>query len=124
MTHVLLDTSFILTAFRLRRLDLLEIRQVAGGKIAIPSAVSAELRKLGKAAVLEYLVANGCVLLPGDEKYADAEIISLVRRAQGRTIVGTQDAALVAKLKAFKGKCGILFVRGKKKLVILAGGTP
>ncbi|MFH0962119.1 MAG: hypothetical protein V1820_05565 [archaeon] len=118
---LILDTSLVLELFRYKRLDLIELKQLSSGKILVPSAVAHELVRLGKGPVLEYLLKGGCKQLPGEAHYADREIGKLIESSGEVLVVGTQDFALVRKLKSFKGKFRHLFLRGKRKLVISGG---
>jgi rRNA-processing protein FCF1 len=122
---ILLDTSFILNALKFKAFDIVELKTLAGpARIAIPSAVASELAKLGHLSVLEFLERSGVEKLDGGETYADREILKIVKSFPGKVIVATQDSALRAKLKAFKAKCGVIIVRGRKKMhMVEFGGT-
>ncbi len=123
-TLVLLDSSFILNAMKFRIFDLGEIRAAVGGqaRLAIPSAVASELSHLGHWSVLEYLERSGVEKLEGAGTYADKEIVAIVKSAPGRVVVATQDGPLRAKLKTFKAKCGLIVVRGRKKIAMTSFG--
>jgi rRNA-processing protein FCF1 len=122
-TLLILDTSFILNALKYRVFDMMELRQLAGpARIVVPSAVKRELERLGRSDVADFLLKGGAEFLAGEARFADAEIVGLVSAEKGKVVVATQDGPLRAKLKSFKAKCGLIVVRGKKKLELIASG--